>query len=78
MFTWGQNDEGQLGLDLAESDDDTDQIGAFNPEQVKDAILDKVVTEISCGAKFSVVILDDGKVSSYSRFSDYFIFKYLT
>lgn len=49
-------------------------MGSDTPREVGGAIQGKVATEISCGAEFSIVILEDGKVSSHSPMSKYFIF----
>lgn len=70
MFTWGENEKGQLGIDERE---EYELVGFDEPKQVGLAIEGKVVTEIACGKEFSIVVLEDGKVSSYSVISKYLI-----
>lgn len=64
VFTWGRNDKGQLGIDGNARDYPSNILGTKIPTEVGGVIKGKVVTDISCGAEFSIVVLEDGKVSS--------------
>ncbi|KAK7604748.1 hypothetical protein V9T40_005934 [Parthenolecanium corni] len=66
VFTWGDNEAGQLGHSEQLSPSQySHSNGTSTPSEVKGCIEGKVVIDISCGGRFSVVILEGGKVCSW-------------
>lgn len=63
VFAFGENDVGQLGHDVNLTKPRGSLYSAARrPVRVKGTIEHKIVTDISCGSKFSAVLLHNGKV----------------
>ncbi|KAK7604754.1 hypothetical protein V9T40_005940 [Parthenolecanium corni] len=65
VFSWGNNDCGQLGHSENSTVDHYNYFVTNTPCQVKGIIEGKTVIEIACGGEFSVVLLNDGKVLTW-------------
>jgi hypothetical protein len=72
LYTWGNGDVGQLGIDVVEdfmeSNSDVSlkpTIQKSSPQRVKEALLNERVVKVACGSFHTLVLTDQGEMYSF-------------